>query len=168
MKDLGAARRILGMEIYRDRQAGKLYLSQKEYIKKVLHRFNMENARYVSTPLATHFILSSALSPQTDDDVDYMSRVPYSSTVGSLMYIMICSYQDLSFAVSAVSRYMANLGKEHWKAVQWIFRYLCGSSDVCLQFGRTEDGVIGSVDSDFAGDLDKRRSLTGYVFIIEG
>ncbi|PHT33090.1 hypothetical protein CQW23_29427 [Capsicum baccatum] len=55
---------------------------------------------------------------------------------------------------------MANSGKEHWKAVSWIFRYLHGSTDVCLQFGRNRDGIIGYVDSDFAGDHDKRRSLT--------
>ena len=44
MKDLGAAMKILGMEILRDGKAGKLYLSQKAYIEKVLHRFNMHNA----------------------------------------------------------------------------------------------------------------------------
>ncbi|PHT76169.1 hypothetical protein T459_19691 [Capsicum annuum] len=54
------------------------------------------------------------------------------------------------------------------KAVQWIFRYLHGCADVCLQFGRNKDGVIGYVDSDFAGDLDKSRSLTDYVFTIGG
>ncbi|PHT63178.1 hypothetical protein T459_32987 [Capsicum annuum] len=63
---------------------------------------------------------------------------------------------------------MANPGKDHWKAVQWIFRYLHGSADICLQFGRNRDGVIGYVDSDFAGDRDKRRSLTSYVFTIGG
>ncbi|KAG8474805.1 hypothetical protein CXB51_031510 [Gossypium anomalum] len=103
-----------------------------------------------------------------DDEIEYMSHVPYSSAVGSLMYAMVCSRPDLSYAVSAVSRYMANPGKEHWKAVQWILRYLRGTTDVCLQFGRTEDGVIGYVDADFAGDLDRRRSLTGYVFTIGG
>ncbi|KAG8496699.1 hypothetical protein CXB51_007954 [Gossypium anomalum] len=114
----------------------------------------------------TYFRLSSVLSPQSDDEIEYMSHVPYSSAVGSLMYAMVCSRPDLSYAVSAVSRYMANPGKEHWKAVQWILRYLRGTTDVCLQFGRTEDGVIGYVDADFVGDLDRRRSLTGYVFTI--
>ncbi|KAG8486717.1 hypothetical protein CXB51_020156 [Gossypium anomalum] len=131
-------------------------------------RFNMRSAKPVSTPLAAHFRLSSTLSPQSDDEIEYMSHVPYSSAVGSLMYAMVCSRPDLSYAVSAVSRYMANPGKEHWKAVQWILRYLRGTTDVCLQFGRTEDGVIGYVDADFAGDLDRRRSLTGYVFTIGG
>ncbi|KAG8480945.1 hypothetical protein CXB51_025615 [Gossypium anomalum] len=160
MKDLGPAKKILGMEILRDRKTSKLYLSQKGYIEKLLCRFNMWSAKPVSTPLAAHFRLSSALSPQSDDEIEYMSHVPYSSAVGSLMYAMVCSRPDLSYAVSAVSRYMANPGKEHWKAVQWILRYLRGTTDVCLQFGRTEDGVIGYVDADFAGDLDRRRSLT--------
>ncbi|KAG8490319.1 hypothetical protein CXB51_016103 [Gossypium anomalum] len=168
MKDLGPAKKILGMEILRDRKTSKLYLSQKGYIEKLLCRFNMRSAKPVSTPLAAHFRLSSALSPQSDDEIEYMSHVPYSSAVGSLMYAMVCSRPDLSYAVSAVSRYMANPGKEHWKAVQWILRCLRGTTDVCLQFGRTEDGVIGYVDADFAGDLDRRRSLTGYVFTIGG
>jgi len=63
---------------------------------------------------------------------------------------------------------MANPGKEHWNAVKWILRYLRGTSDACLQFGRNREGLVGYVDSDHAADLDKRRSLTGYVFIVGG
>ena len=147
--------------------AGKLSLSQKEYIEKVLRRFNMQNVKPVTTPLAAHFRLSSALCPQSNEEVDYMSRVPYSSVMGSLMYAMVCSRQDLAYAVSAVT-YMTKPGKEHWKAVQWIMRYLHGSSSVCFQFSRTRDGVVGYVDFDYTGDLDKRRSLIGYVFPIGG
>ena len=63
MKDLGAAKKILGMEILRDRVAGRLSLSRKGYIDKVLRRFNMQNAKPVTIPLATHFRLSSTLCP---------------------------------------------------------------------------------------------------------
>ena len=122
MKDLGASKKILGMEILRDRVAGRLSLSQKEYIEKVLHRFNMQNPKPVTTPLATHFRLSSTLCPQLDEEVDYISRVPYSSVVVSLMYAMVCSRQYLAYAVSVVSRYMAKPSKENWKAIQWIMR----------------------------------------------
>ena len=97
-----------------------------------------------------------------------MSKVPYSSVVGSLMYAMVCSCLDLAYVVSAVRRYMAKPSKEHWKAIQWIMRYLSGSISVCLQFGRTKDDVVGYVDSDYIGDLDKRRSLTRYVFTVGG
>ena len=132
MKDLGAAKKILGVKIIRDRKSGMLYLSQRDYIEKVLRRFNMHDAKPVSTPLAAHFRLSSALCPVSDDDIEYMSRVPYSSAVGSLMYVMVCSRPDLSHALSVVSRYMANPGKQYWKAVQWIFKYLRGTSSACL------------------------------------
>ncbi|CAD6245155.1 unnamed protein product [Miscanthus lutarioriparius] len=104
----------------------------------------------------------------TDEDFEYMSRVPYSSVVGSLMYAMVCFCPDLSYVMTLVSRYMANPDKEHWKVVQWIFRYLRGTTNVYLKFGRTDKGLTGYVDSDFATDLDKRRSLTGYVFTIGG
>ncbi|KAG8481449.1 hypothetical protein CXB51_026307 [Gossypium anomalum] len=113
MKDLGPAKKILGMEILRDRKASKLYLSQKGYIEKVLCRFNMQSAKPVSTPLAAHFRLSLALSPQSDDEIEYMS----------LFHTL----------------------------VQWDLS--------CM---------LWYVDADFAGDLDRRRSLTGYVFTIEG
>ncbi|KAG8479138.1 hypothetical protein CXB51_029778 [Gossypium anomalum] len=136
MKDLGPAKKILVMEILRDRKVSKLYLSQKGYIEKVLCRFNIQSDKPISTHLAAHFRLSSALSPQSDNEIEYMSHVPYSSAVGSLMYAIVCSRPDLSYAVST--------------------------------FGRTEDRVIGYVDTDFAGHLDRRRSLTGYVFTIEG
>jgi hypothetical protein len=165
MEDLGAAKKILGMEITRDRKAGLLFLSQHAYIEKVLQRFNMHDAQSVSTSIAPHFKLSAEQCARSDEDIEYMSKVPYCSVVGSLMYAMVCSL-DLSYAMSIVSRYMSNPGKEHWRAVQWIFRFLRGMTDHCLQFGRTTKGLIGYVDSDYAGDLDRRRSLTGYVFTV--
>ncbi|KAG8474438.1 hypothetical protein CXB51_034087 [Gossypium anomalum] len=168
MKDLGPAKKIIGMEILRDRKASKLYLSPKGYIEKVFCRFNMQSDKPINIPLTAHFRLSSTLSPQSDDEIEYMSRVPYSSAMGSLLYAMVCSRPDLSYAVNVVSRYMANPSKEHWKAVQWILRYLRDTTDVCLQFGRTRDGVIRYVDTDFAGNLDRRKSLTSYVFTIGG
>ncbi|KAI3791603.1 hypothetical protein L2E82_05458 [Cichorium intybus] len=168
MKDLGATKKILGMEIVRDRKSRILHLSQKGYIEKVLRRFNMHKAKPVNTPFAAHFKLSSALSPTTETYMEYMARVPYSSAVGSLMYAMICTRPDLAYAVSMVSRYMANPGREHWKAVQWILRYLRGTSSMCLRYGQSNTGVVGYVDSDFGKDLDKRRSITGYAFTLNG
>jgi ATP-binding cassette subfamily B (MDR/TAP) protein 1 len=135
MKDLGAAKKILGVEFIRDRKSGMLYLNQRGYIERVLRRFNMQDAKPVSTPLAPHFKLSLDLCPASDEDIKYMSRVPYSSVVGSLMYAMVCSRPDLAHAMGVVSRYMANPDKEHWNAVQWIFKYLRGTSNACLRLG---------------------------------
>jgi len=103
MKNLGAARKIFGMEIHRDRKADKLYLSQKKYLEKVLERFNMTDCKSVFTPLAAHFKLSSDSCPTSKEEIDKMSLVPYASALGSLMYAMVCTKPDLSYAVSVVS-----------------------------------------------------------------
>ncbi|KAF3652737.1 hypothetical protein FXO38_15954 [Capsicum annuum] len=73
IKDLGATKKIHVMEIMRDRHKFKLYLSQKRYIEKVLHRFNVQNDKPVGTPLAAHFKISAMLSTNTDNESDYMS-----------------------------------------------------------------------------------------------
>ena len=170
MKDLGEAKKILGMEISRDRQRGKLCLNQKQYLKKVLQCFGVnENTKHVSTPLASHLKLSAQLSPKTEDEREYMAKVPYANAVGSLMYAMVCTRPDISQAVGVVSRYMHDPGKGHWQAVKWILRYLRKTVDVGLIFEQDEalgQFVVGYVDSDFAGDLDKRRSTTGYLFTL--
>ena len=63
---------------------------------------------------------------------------------------------------------MSNPGIEHWNAVKWILRYLRGTSSKCLHFGGSTTTVQGYVDSDLAGDIDSRRSTTGYIFTIGG
>jgi hypothetical protein len=78
----------------------------------------MNNAKPVSTPLAPDFKLSAKQCAKTDADFEYTSKVPCSSAVGSLMYDMVCSCPNLSHAMSVVSRYMSNPGKEHWKVVR--------------------------------------------------
>ncbi|CAM8980353.1 unnamed protein product [Rhodiola kirilowii] len=132
MKDLGAAKQILGMTIIRN--GAELKLSQKEYVEKVLNRFNMNNAKPVSTPLASHFKLPKDFSPSTEEDEKHMANIPYASAIGSLMYAMVCTRSDIAQVVGVVSRYMNNPGKQHWEAVKWIFRYLRGTTDVGLCF----------------------------------
>ncbi|CAL1413510.1 unnamed protein product [Linum trigynum] len=85
MKDLGQAKRILGMRISRDRRNGKIWLSQERYIERVLERFNVSKAKAVSTLLGGHFILSSKHCPTSEEEKEAMKNVPYASAVGSLM-----------------------------------------------------------------------------------
>nr|CAN80650.1 hypothetical protein VITISV_022906 [Vitis vinifera] len=125
MKDLGAAKQILGMRIIRDKANGTLKLSQSEYVKKVLNRFNMHKAKPVSTPLGSHFKLSKEQSLKTEEERDHMSKVPYASAIGSLMYAMVCTRPDIAHAVE-----------------------------------------VGYADADFAGDIDSRKSTTGFVFTL--
>ncbi|KAH9717217.1 hypothetical protein KPL71_021741 [Citrus sinensis] len=144
MKDLGDVQKILRMEIRRDKKNGSVWLTQKSYLKKVLERFGMDDkTKPVCTLLASHFKLSSSSCFISQEELDYMARVPYASVVGSLMYAML--------------------------AVKWILRYLYGTVDVGLLFKKDcGQQCVGYCDSDFAGDLDKRRSTTGYIFTLGG
>ena len=136
MKDLGATKKILGMEIRRDKAVGRLWLSQSSYVGKVLERFSMENSKLVSTPLANHFRLSITQYPKTDDEVEDMLKVPYASVVGCLMYAMVCSTLNLAQAVSAVSKFVLNPGCSHLDVVKWIFKYLRGTKNYDIMFNR--------------------------------
>ena len=170
MKDLGEAKKILGMEIQRDRRKGTVCLTQTQYLKKILQRFGVDGkTKPVSTPLAPHFKLSALMSPHTEEERKQMAQIPYANAVGALMYAMVCTRPDISHAVSMVSRYMHDPGKGHWQAVKWILRYIHGTTDIGLKFERDDrlgQNLVGYVDSDYAGDLDKRRSTTGYVFTL--
>ncbi|KAE8705939.1 putative ribonuclease H protein [Hibiscus syriacus] len=168
MKDLRSANKILGMQIYRDRSNRKIWLSQKNYLKKILSRFSMQDCKPISTPLPINFKLSSSMSPSSEEERMEMSRVLYVSAVGSLMFAMICTRPDIAQAMGVVSRYMANSGKEHWNTVKRILRYIKGTSNVVLCYGGSNLLINGHVDSDYAWDLDKSKSTTGYVFKIAG
>ncbi|XP_073113526.1 uncharacterized protein [Elaeis guineensis] len=89
MKDLGPARKILGMKILKDRVKKLLYLSQGGYIEKVLEKFGMKEAKLVAMPLVGHYKLSKGISPQFEVEDQEMERVPYASRVGSLMYATV-------------------------------------------------------------------------------
>jgi transposase InsO family protein len=170
MKDLGHARRILGMDIKRDRSQQSLLLTQSDYVKKVLSKFAMHDSKPVTLPLACHFKLSKEQCPHDESDIKYMQKVPYANAVGSVMYTMVCTRPDVAHAISILSRFMANPGPEHWTALKWLLRYLKGSADLGLHFKFCKEGVVlkGYVDSDYASNKDNRKSTTAYVFTLCG
>ncbi|XP_073014568.1 secreted RxLR effector protein 161-like [Primulina eburnea] len=131
----------------------------------------MSSSKSVLTSLAQHFKLTASHKPETSEERNYMTNVPYASVVGSVMYAMICTRPDLAYAVSMVSRFMANPGKTHWEALKWVMRYLKGTVRYRLVYGRANEiteALNGFVDSDFARCIDTRKSITGYVFTMFG
>lgn len=89
MKDLGEARRILGMDIKRDRDKGELWLVQTDYLKKLIQKFQMDNSKSVSIPLGQHFKLSLEQVPKTEAKRREVHDIPYANIIGSIMYCMI-------------------------------------------------------------------------------
>ncbi|KAI9187464.1 hypothetical protein LWI28_028427 [Acer negundo] len=171
MKNLGKAQRILGMDILRNEKKDVLFLSQKEYLDKVIKRFGMVDAKPVSVPLSAHFKLSAEMCPKKEEEVKKMAIVPYTSAIGSVMYAMVCPRPGIAQSVSLVSRYMSNLERAHCEAVKRLLRHLKGSLNTGLLFKRSEESTFlikGYVDDDYVGDLDKRRSSIGYIFTLGG
>jgi len=78
----------------------------------------MKDAKPVGTPLASHFKMSTKLCPSDDKEKEEMSKIPYASVVGSLMYAMVCTRLDITYSMGVVSRFLTNLGKQHWQAVK--------------------------------------------------
>ncbi|GKB54193.1 putative RNA-directed DNA polymerase [Tanacetum coccineum] len=139
IKELGDATYILGIKIYRDRSKRLIGLSQDTYLDKILKRLKMENSKKGNLPLHHGIKISKDLCPKTDKELDRMSRVPYASAVGSIMYSMTFTRHDISFALSMVSRHQQYPGEGHWTAVKNILKYLRNTKDRFLVYGGEEE-----------------------------
>ncbi|KAK8704987.1 hypothetical protein V6N13_048598 [Hibiscus sabdariffa] len=137
MKDLGEAAYILGVKIYRDRSRRLLGLSQSTYIDNVLKRFNMEASKKGFLPMTHGISLLKEMCPSTSQERERMSQIPYASAIGSIMYAMICTHPDLSYALSMTSRYQAN---------------------------PEQLSIKGYTDASLQTDKDDSRSQSGFVF----
>jgi hypothetical protein len=162
--DLGEARYFLGMELTRDRAARTLVLSQTRYTKELIARFGVEDAKVRSVPMHPSVRLSRAESAElSPEGMHYFSEV-----IGSLLYLSVCTRPDISFSVGALSRYMSKPCQAHLDSAMSIVRYLKGTVDVGLKYGGEQSELLGYCDADFAGDIDTRKSTTGFCFLLNG
>lgn len=152
---------FLGLEIDR-RSDGSIHVNQRAYAEKVLKRFGMMECNPVATPSDNAQNLGDFVM---DGELDF----PYREAVGSLMYLAVGTRPDISFAVGNVSRYMDKPAAAHVNAVKRILKYIKGTSDTGIQFDCGGDlEFIGYSDADYAGDVETRRSTSGYVFMFGG
>jgi hypothetical protein len=167
MKDLGEAAYILGIKIYRDRTKHLTGLSQGTYLDKVVKRFSMENSKRGMLPMISGMPLSKAQRPQTDEERQYMSEVPFDSATGSIMYAMICTRPDVSFALSATRRHQIDPRNKHCFAVKRILKYLRITKDLFLVYGGDRELVVkGYTGASFVTDPDDSKSQSGYIFTL--
>lgn len=169
MKDMGEAAYILGIRIYRDRLNKIIGLSQDTYIDKVLHRFNMHDSKKGFIPMSHGITLSKTQCPSTHDERERMSKIPYASAIGSIMYAMLYTRPDVACALSMTSRYQSDPGESHWIVVKNIFKYLRRTKDKFLVYGGSEELVVsGYTDASFQTDKNDFRSQSGFFFCLNG
>lgn len=161
--DLGEPKRLLGMRLRRSKD-GTIRLDQEAYVHEILNRFNMNDCNPSSLPHQPGHHLSKTMCPQTPEEISDMKDVPYGELVGALLWLSICTRPDIKQAVSVLCRFVKNPGRAHWNAARLILRYLKGTSSFGIQFSKSESkGLIAHVDSDFANDPDKSRSVSAYI-----
>ncbi|KAL4280040.1 hypothetical protein GQ457_03G019540 [Hibiscus cannabinus] len=145
-----------------------LGLSQSTYIDKVLKRFSMEESKRGFLPMRHGISLSKEMF-QKHFSLLYQNINLNTSAIGSIMYAMICTRPDLSYALSMTSRYQTNPGEGHWTAVKNILKYLRRTKDVFLVYGGEEElRIKGYTDASFQTDKDDSRSQSGFVFCLNG
>jgi hypothetical protein len=171
LKDLGPARKYLGVRFTGERKNGVLTvtLDQEEYIDKMLDRFGMTDCNPTKVPLEQKTKFNKAMSPQTEEEKEEMKEVPYRNATGGIMYLLK-TRPDLTYSISEISRFMNNPGKEHWRGVVHILRYLKGTKHLKLMYvgGRNEMKLTGYADATWGDDKDDRRSTSGFVFMLNG
>lgn len=159
MTDLGKLKFFLGVEVHQSKNG--IHLCQKKYAKEVLERFDMWNCNAVKNPIVPGTVLSKVGSRDVDATL-------YKQLVGCLMYLNV-TRPDLMFVVCLISRYMAEPKEEHMMIAKRVLRYLKGTLDYRVFYKRSiGSNFQGYTDSDYARDVDDRKSTSVYVFLLSG
>lgn len=160
MTDLGEMKYFLGTEV--TQSAGGIFICQKKYAQEVLERFKMNDCNPVQIPIVPGTKITRDVEGVKIDSTYYKQMV------GSLMY-MTATRPDLMYAVSLISRFMEAPTELHHQAIKKTLRYLKGTINYGMFYKKSEGKELVSFsDSDYAGDLDDRKSTSGYFFLLSG
>lgn len=156
MTDLGLLHYFLGFEVWQTPQG--IFLSQHKYCLEILKRFGMLNSRPISSPMDPNVKLSAYdASPLCDN-------VLYRQIVGSLIWITH-SRLDVCFSAGILGSFSSNPRTSHLQAGRRVLQYLNSTPHRGILYSRG-GCLVGYSDSDWAGDIDNRRSTTGYCFTL--
>ena len=162
-RDLGEITSFLGINISRNRATKELKIDQNGMIKDIIKQFGMEDAKSKSTPMST----SLKLTKDEGDTLD-KEKYPYGTLVGKLMFLAVATRPDLAYTVSALTRFMANPTTVHWQVAKGVVRYLAQTPERGITYRGSSTELKAYCDADYAGDIDTRKSTTGYVFMMNG
>lgn len=173
--NLGTPRMLLGLEVSHHSDLRTITIRQTHFILTALDRFGMAGCAPASTPMDLNVRL---VKEPEDADLSEMKDVPYQAAIGTLMYAALGTRPDISYAVQTLSQFSSRPGPAHWTAVKRVFRYLKGSLDYGITYGRKGEPrtqayyknfrLEGYTDADWGANPVDRRSISGYTFLIGG
>jgi len=153
MSMMGELNYFLGLQIKQLNHG--TFLSQTKYCKELLKKFDMENYKEISTPMATNCYLDS------DEKGTHVDQTKYRGLIGSLLYLS-ASRPDIMFSVCLCARFQSNPKESHFTTAKRILKYLQGTIIVGLWYpSEVSLDLVGYSDSDFAGCKIDRKSTSG-------
>ncbi|KAI5648689.1 hypothetical protein M9H77_34694 [Catharanthus roseus] len=144
---------FLGLQIKQTKE--RIFINQEKYIKQLLKRFEMSNAKGIGTSM------SSSLKLDKDERGKKVNKKWYRGMIGNLLYLMV-SKPDITFAVCLCYRFQACPKESHLIAVKRILRYLISSYDYGLWYSKQSCfDLIAYIDADYAGCKVEKKSTSG-------
>lgn len=169
MSDLGELKYCLGMEIEQNQASSEVSMRQTKFLKSILSKFGMEDCKPVKTPQDPGLKLTKNMCEGGCNHEDSMKSVPYRNAVGCLMYLMVATRPDLAAAVGVLSQFASDPCPTHWQALKRVLRYLQATPTHGITFSvNSRSDLVGYSDADWAGDIESRRSTSGYAFMLNG
>ena len=165
-KDLGEIEKILGIRVTRNRPGRELFIDQEQYLQTVLDRcgYTGSPAKRRETPLNGW----DCLRPGKPDD-QRIDITEYQQAIGSIMYGMVFTRPDISFAIGKLSQYLKEPVECHQAGLKGLLRYIGWTTNLQIRFGPTlESQLTMFSDADWAGDKVDRKSTSGYIAILYG
>jgi len=159
-RELGRPSYFLGLHLVHDDKDGTLHMNQEQYLKTVLERFGMTDAKSVRLPIGVGAQLERTRGPLTGEDPTL-----YQELVGCLNYLATATRPDIAFANEWLSRFVSAPMVAHLAAAKVVLRYLAGTKAKGLLY-QQDGALVGYSDADFAADKDTRRSTSGNVFLL--
>jgi hypothetical protein len=162
MTDLGKMKYFLGIEV--NQTSDGIFIHQRKYATEILAKFGMEDCNKVCSPIVTGCKLVK------NENGKAANEKSYKQMVGSLMYLL-ATRPDLAYSVFLVARFMERPTEMHVAAIKRIMRYLKGTLSLGIMYKKVSGDVLqlnGWTNYDYAGDLDDRKSTSGYLFMLGG
>jgi hypothetical protein len=158
MSDLGLLRYYLGLEVKQEQ--GRVTIPQGAYVGKLFNKAGMADCNSVCTPMEVRCQLSKD-SKEAPIDATF-----YRSIIGIPRYL-VNTRPDITFVVGYLSRFMEAPLADHLAAVKHLLWYISGTLNHGCVYRRGDGEVlVGFIDSDHAGDIDSRKSMSGVLFFL--
>ncbi|KAG0153774.1 hypothetical protein PDIDSM_2429 [Penicillium digitatum] len=158
--DKGKLQRYLAINVHYAN--GIIHLSQADYVEKILVRFGLENCKPVVTPMDEKQALIPFEGTATKGQIH-----EYQTKIGTLIWLMVSTRPDISFAVIKLAKHAKNPSDVHFQALKRVFRYLTGTKLLTISFhpSMQDAAVCGYCDADWAGPhSEKGLSTSGFLF----